>query len=83
MARADDLTTLFPPSSAEGVGYRKGTVVAWDPVTGENAIEIPGATLTNLSFAAGLTLTPTDTVAVITTPGGSWFILCRLVTPPL
>lgn len=81
--RTDDLAPLFAPPPAAGVGYRQGVVVAWNPTTAENTIDVGGALIDNvpvLNTNESLLLAPGDVVGVLTA-GQSWCILGRLTIP--
>ncbi|MEU3452189.1 hypothetical protein ABZ671_00900 [Micromonospora sp. NPDC006766] len=82
--RGDDLVPLLTaPDSTPGLGYRQGVVLAWNPYTTENTIDVAGAVMTNLSIlntSEALLLAPGDVVGILTA-GPSWCILGRLTIP--
>lgn len=76
------LLDLFAPVD-QGVGFRQGTVTAWDSDTGENTIEVAGGILTNvaiLNTSEAIALQAGHTVGLLTF-NGSWFILGRITKP--
>lgn len=78
----DDLSTLFEPA-APGVRFRQGTVLTWDSDTGENAIDLAGATLTDVPVlnTSEATALKEGHVVGLLGQGSAWFIIGR-VTPP-
>lgn len=83
MARSDDLAPLLIPPAGPVLGFRQGTVAAWDPVTFENQIEVGEALLTDLpllSSSDAALITVGDVVSILTF-GPSWGILGRFVQP--
>lgn len=78
-----DLAPLFGAAPTAGVGYRQGVVVAWDPLTAENTINVGGALVDDvpvLNTNESLLLQPGDVVGLLTA-GSSWCILGRLTVP--
>lgn len=76
------LTELFDKPEP-GVGFRQGTVVAWNSTTGENTVSVAGGTLTNipvLNTGEAIALKAGHTVGLLTF-NGSWFILGRITKP--
>lgn len=83
--RSDDLSPLLLAAGATGdVGYRQGTVIDWDPDTGDNTIDVAGAKLTDLPVlsASAITLAPGDVVGILRTRT-SWMILGSITTASL
>lgn len=88
---ATDLSELFtpsPPGPAQDVRYRQGVVVAWDPLTAENQIDVGGTTLENLPIlntSEALLLAAGDVVGLMAaySEGGavSYVVLGRLTVP--
>jgi len=67
----------------DGVGFRQGTVTAWNSSTGENTILVAGGTLSNvpiLNTGEAIALQAGHTVGLLTF-NGSWFILGRITVP--
>lgn len=84
--RSDDLTPLFPPDPPSGVGYRQGVVVAWNPATAENQVDVGGTLVDNLPIlntSEALLLQPGDVVGILAAgrSASSWAILGRLTIP--
>jgi hypothetical protein len=78
----DDLSGLFGGGPA-GLRFRQGTVLTWNPSTGENTVDLAGGTLTNvpiINTAEAVALKPGHVVGMLG-QGRTWFILGR-VTPP-
>jgi hypothetical protein len=78
----DDLSMLFPKPSV-GAQVGQGTILTWDPLTGENTVEWAGSVLINvpiLNTAEAITLKP-DHVVVLLGQGNSWFIIGRVTKP--
>lgn len=83
---SDDLTPLFNKQTTSTVGLRSGVVVAWDPLTAENIIEVDGALIENIGIFntnEALLLKPGDVVKILTSGAGasSWGILGRFTLP--
>lgn len=79
----DDLTGFLTPPDDPGFGFRQGTVVAFDPVTGENTISVAGGTLTDLpllNIGDTVNLAAGD-VVVLMRLKSAWAILGRLMVP--
>lgn len=79
---AEDIVPLFDPS-APAVRFRQGQIVAWDPATGSNTIDVGGSTLTDvpiLNTGEAIALKAGHIVCMLG-QGMSWFIIGR-VTPP-
>lgn len=79
---SDDLSSLFGGDKGPGVGFRQGTVVQWNPTTGENTVTVAGATLQNVALM-GVTATAIhagDHVGLLTA-GTSWFIVGKITDP--
>jgi len=83
MARPDDLASLLITGKSEGVGFRQGTVLAYNPLTGENTILVGGGIVTNLPIlnTSEALLLEAQSVVGILTAGPSWFILGRITVP--
>lgn len=79
----DDITTFLVRDDDPGFGFRQGTVLAFDPTTGENTIGVAGGTLTDLpllNIGDTVNLTVGD-VVVLMRLKSSWAILGRLMVP--
>ena len=78
----DDLTPLFD-SGQPGVRFRQGTVLTWDSETGENTIDLAGATLTDVPVlnTSEATALKAGHIVGLLGQGSAWFIIGR-VTPP-
>lgn len=83
MARSDDLSPLLAAQPAQALGYRQGTVLAWDSITYANQIQVGESILVDLpiltSSDAAL-IVPGDIVSILTF-GSSWGILGRFTAP--
>lgn len=78
----DNLAPLFDQGQP-GVRFRQGTILTWDPSTGENTVDLAGGTLTNvpiLNTGEAIALKAGHIVALLG-QGAAWFIIGR-VTPP-
>lgn len=78
----DDTSTLFRRGPA-GARFRQGTIVAWDPATGANTIDIGGSLITDvpiLNTGEAIALRAGHVVGLLG-QNRSWFILGR-ITPP-
>jgi len=83
MARSDDLSPLLAAGGPQALGYRQGTVLAWNSVTYANQIQVGESILVNLPI---LTSSDAALIAVgdavsILTFGSSWGILGRFTVP--
>jgi hypothetical protein len=81
----DDLVPLFAPdpSAPPPLNFRQGRVVAWNPDTGENTIDVGGAQLEDVSVlntGEAIALKVGHIVGLITW-GSSWFIIGRITVP--
>lgn len=79
----DDLTPLLVPRPVPGSGFRQGTVVAFNPLTGANTISVAGGVLTDLpllNIGDSVNIGPGD-VVVLMRLRSSWAILGRVVVP--
>lgn len=79
----DDLAPLLVAQTQPGLGFRQGVVLTWDQQTAANAIEVAGATLTNvpiLNTNEALLLEPGAVVGLLTA-GSTWFLLGRITLP--
>jgi hypothetical protein len=86
VSRSDDLAPLLAAAPAGAVGFRQGTVIAWDPLTAANTIDVGGSTFSDLSIlntSEALLLGPGSVVGILTTgtAAKSWFILGRVTVP--
>lgn len=83
-SRSADLVPLLGSrNNGSGVGYRQGTVVAWDQDTAENSILVGDELIDNLpvlNTSEASLLVPGDVVGILTV-GGSWAIMGRLIIP--
>jgi hypothetical protein len=82
--RSSDLVPLLTGlGGGKGVGFRQGVVVAWDPDTAENQIQVGNTVIDNLPIlntSEASLLVPGDVVGILTS-GSSWAIMGRLVIP--
>jgi hypothetical protein len=81
----DDLVPLFAPdpSAPPPLNFRQGRVVAWNPDTGENTIDVGGAQLEDVSVlntGEAIALKVGHIVGLVTW-GSSWFIIGRITVP--
>lgn len=77
----DDLSPLFD-KDAPGVRFRQGTIVTWNPATGENTIDLAGGILENvpvLNTGEAIALKAGHVVGLLG-QGMAWFIIGR-ITP--
>lgn len=84
--RTDDLGPLFAGEPASAVGFRQGRIIAWNPLTAQNTVDVGGTSLTDvpvLNTSEALLLRPGDVVALLTTGQGaqSWWIAGRVTIP--
>lgn len=87
----DDIAALFAPppaGPAQDVRYRQGTVIAWDPLTASNVIDVGGTWLTDLpvlNTSEALLLGAGDSVGLLAASSErgavSYVILGRLTVP--
>lgn len=84
MSAADLVPLLLAADAGGEIGFRQGTVVAWDSTSGANTINVGGTDLTNLPVlaASAITLAPGDVVGVLRTRS-SWMILGAITTNSL
>lgn len=78
----DNLASLFD-TGQPGVRFRQGTILTWNPNTGENTVDLAGGTLTNvpiLNTGEAVALKAGHVVGLLG-QGSAWFIVGR-VTPP-
>lgn len=84
MSRSSDLVPLLAGlGGGKGVGFRQGVVVAWNPDTAENQIQVGNTVIDNLPIlntSEASLLVPGDVVGILTS-GSSWAIMGRLVIP--
>jgi len=84
--RGDDLVPLLVDGPAGGIGWRKGTILTWNPETAENTVLVGGTVLADLGILntnEALLLAPGAAVGILTTGSvsSSWFILGRITIP--
>lgn len=78
---SDDVSPLFD-KDAPSVRFRQGTILTWNPVTGENTIDMAGGTLENvpvLNTGEAIALKAGHVVGLLG-QGMAWFIIGR-ITP--
>lgn len=81
--RSEDLAPLLVPPPGPALGFRTGTVVAWNVTTGANTINVAGTELADLPILNNtdvVDIEPGDVVAVMRA-GASYFILGRILIP--
>lgn len=81
---ADDLSGILLPPDGPDVGFRQGTIVAFDPATGANTVNVAGGLLTDvalLNIGDTVNLVAGD-VVVLMRLRSSWAILGRLIGVP-
>lgn len=83
MARSDDLAPLLAARPAPAVGMRQGVVVAWDPVTLANQVQVADVIMEDLPVLKGsdAALVTAGDAVIILTFGPSWLVLGRVTTP--
>ncbi|HEX6446652.1 MAG TPA: hypothetical protein VF053_16275 [Streptosporangiales bacterium] len=68
MARSDDLATVLAAAANKkaDVGFRSGTLLAWDPSTGNNTVRIANVEMTDLPVltAGGISMAVGDIVGL-------------------
>lgn len=80
---SSDLAPLFGgPGDERPMQIRQGTIVSWDPSTGDNIVNVGGAQLTNLPFliAESAVLSPGDVVQ-LQAHGGKLYIQGKVTDP--
>jgi hypothetical protein len=80
----NDITPLFSLSAPTDLEFRKGTVVTFNPTTGENQINIGGSIHDNISMLS-ITATPTlaeDDIVGLLRSRTQFFILGKIIVPP-
>lgn len=82
----DDLAPLFAPTPTPGLALRQGVIVAWNPITAENTVNVDGVQLADLpvlNTSEAVLLAPGDVVAILASgrAAQSWAILGRLTIP--
>lgn len=85
MARMNDLAPLLRHAGTPELGYRQGTVVAWDASAGTNQVNVGGTVLDNLPILGGLeatTIRPGDVVG-LSRVRSQYFVLGRIAAPDL
>jgi hypothetical protein len=83
--RADDLAPLFARRRSDEIGFRQGTVIAWDASSGTNQINVAGAVLDDLPILGGLEATTVeagDIVGVVRIRS-QFFVLGHIARPDL
>jgi hypothetical protein len=81
--RSNDLAALLVQRQPTGVGFRQGVVLAWNPDTAQNTVDVGGVVLTDvpiLNTSESRLLTPGAVVGILTA-GSSWMILGRVTVP--
>lgn len=81
--RADDLTPLLQQSGRPDLGYRQGTIEAWDATAGTNTVNVAGTLLANLPILGALdamSMQAGDVVGVLRVRS-QYFILGRIAAP--
>lgn len=83
MSRPDDLAPLLFRDPGPGLGFRQGTVVSYNSLTGENTIQVGGGLVADLPIlnTSEALLLEAGSVVGILTAGSSWFILGRITVP--
>jgi hypothetical protein len=80
----DNIGALFQedPSAPPAMALRQGVVQSWNTSTGENTIQVAGATLVNIPAltAESATLKANDVVALLTT-GDTWLVIGKVTVP--
>lgn len=84
--RPDDLVPLLTKQPIPGVGFRQGTVLAWDAETADNVVAVGGAQFSNLTVLSASevkVIQPGDQVSILTLGKGakSFFILGKVTVP--
>lgn len=82
MPGTDDITSLLQPRP-DDPPFRQGVILAFDPATGSNQIDVGGATLFDiplLNIGDTVNLVPGD-VVVLMKYHSSWAIMGRVVVP--
>lgn len=83
MRSADLVPFLAGENNGAGVGFRQGTVVAYDQDTALNTVQVGNSLIDNmpiLNTSEASLLVPGDVVGILTA-GGTWAIMGRLVIP--
>lgn len=83
--RSSDLVPMLrnPGAPAGGVGFRKGTIITWDPNTAENTVLVAGTVFEDLPIlntSEAAILAAGDVVSLLTV-GNTWGILGRFAIP--
>lgn len=79
----DDLAPLLVPADRAEIGFRSGTVLEWDPVTGHNTVNVAGATLSDLpllNVGELVSIRAGDVVGMLRVKS-ALFILGRVIVP--
>lgn len=79
MTRSTDIAPLLVRPGQSEIGFRKGTVLAWDPFTGHNTIQIGTEQFTDLPTlsASSVTFGVGDIVGILR-QGNSFLVLGRI-----
>ncbi|WP_146605704.1 hypothetical protein [Micromonospora craterilacus] len=81
--RGDDMVPFLLPPDGDGLGFRQGVVVEWNPDTAKNKIAVAGAVVEDLPIfntSEALLITPGAVVGILTA-GRTWFVLGRITIP--
>ncbi|MEO3930922.1 hypothetical protein ABGB07_44835 [Micromonosporaceae bacterium B7E4] len=81
--RSNDLAPLLAAAPSAGVDLRQGVVLAWNPVTAQNVVQVGGTTMTDLPIlntSEALLLAPGAVVGILAA-ASTWFILGRVTVP--
>lgn len=85
MPRSDDLVPFLtsPPPSGKGVTFRQGVIIAWDPDTAENVVQVGDSLLENLPIlnTSEASLLAPGAVVGILVSGATWAIMGRFTFP--
>lgn len=83
MSAIDDLAPLLRPNGTPDVGFRQGTVEAWDEATGSNSVNVAGVSISDvpvLNLGEFTLLQPGDVVGLLRFKS-TYFILGRIILP--
>lgn len=88
MMRSEDLAPLLAAQPAPGVGFRKGVIVSWNPLTAENVVRVGGTEMANLPIVASnfevAQIQPGDAVGIQVVGNGAaatMYIIGRITLP--
>lgn len=81
--RSDDLVPFLGGEPPQGMGFRQGVIVSWDPDTAANTVLVGGALMTNLPIlnTSEASLLKANDVVGVATFGSTWAIMGRFVFP--